>query len=107
MILTEEGRAGLDRLAEIAKCGDSGMRDPRITAALKWIETLPPGPMLRWLVHLDEACGGCPFEDLYRLGPICGLSLQFEQEELTCTYDKAPETCPLRQGPVLVDGVLP
>jgi hypothetical protein len=108
MILTEEGRAGLDKLAEITKCGAVATMDPRITAALKWIKTLPPGPIQRWLVHLDAegGCQSCPFETQIMSG-LCGLDLYTGAGEHACTYDTAPETCQLRRGPALVDGVLP
>ncbi len=105
MKLTAEGLAGLKRLAEIARMAPEDRRDPRLEAAAKFIDSLGDGPIERWVYTAkgDGGCASCPFETLYKPGPLCSLALYFN-DELACTYDEPPEQCRL---PVLVDGVRP
>lgn len=109
MRLTADGVAGLRRLAETVRIAPEGRRDPQLEAAAAFIDTLPDGPIERWIVHTapgDGGCTSCPFETQISSG-LCGLALYLGDGELACCYDEPPEGCRLRQGPVLVDGVAP
>lgn len=112
MRLTAEGLAGLRRLAETVRITPEGRRHPQLEAAAAFIDTLPDGPIERWIVHTapgDGGCTSCPFE---AVAPRpwttrCGVAVYSGDSEIACCYDEPPERCPLRRGPVLVDGVAP
>jgi hypothetical protein len=108
--LTKEAREGLTKMVSVADCGEPALRDPKVTAAMAWIESLPADIGIdAWKVYLGKDLGGCtscPFETQIVTG-LCGLALYLGDGERACQYDEAPEWCRLRSGGVLVVGAMP
>jgi hypothetical protein len=101
--LTKEAREGLTKMVAVADCGKPGLRDPKMTAAMAWIESLPEGPIDPWPIRLDSNCAGCPLGD-HGGGHFCQLSWVLDCEERPCDYETVPQWCRLRSGGVLVVG---
>lgn len=75
-------------------------RDPRITAAMTWIDSLPDG-LREWQTKIDEsACLTCLARSSER---ECGLSESLHRLPTVSARDRhAPAECPLRSGVVLL-----
>lgn len=88
--LTPEAREGLMRMVAVIDCADPARRDPCVTAAMAWIESLPSGPILSLEIGGTCKCDTCPFE----------------HGALVCVAKRllGVERCPLEGGGVLVTG---
>jgi hypothetical protein len=114
--LTADAREGLARMVAVADCGSNNgaradaeavkARDPKMTAAMAWIECLPDGPIETWPVRLDGNCAGCPLGN-HDGNHLCQLSWVLDGEERPCDYEAVPQWCRHRFGSVLVMGVMP
>jgi hypothetical protein len=105
--LTPEAREGLAKMVAVADCGKPGLRDPKMTAAMAWIESLPEGGVEPWEQHVDTGCTGCLFASGHTRS-VCrapGSGIGPISERLCVHGAPAPDWCPLRAGGVLVVGV--
>lgn len=85
-------------MVAVVDCGKPGLRDPKMTAAMAWIESLPEGAIEAWKVQLTGCYpGGCPFAWDSQCAMVDGLQ----------TAAPPPDACPLRSGGVLVVGAMP
>lgn len=96
--LTKAGREGLTKMVAVADCGKPGLRDPRMAAAMVWVESLPEQIEL---LTVETGCSRCCFR--IEGSNCCGLAWSLDERVLPCAAPSPPE-CRLRSGAVLVAG---
>jgi hypothetical protein len=95
---TPEAREGLARMVAVADCGEQALRDPCMTAAMAWVESLPEQIELLTIEPV-AGCSRCCFR--IEASNCCGLAWSLDERALPCAAPSPPE-CRLRSGGVLV-----